>query len=80
MYGLLDDLKPRPEDFVLVANVRALSNGLALMCALGDGRRFGVPSDCIGEQSEVRRPGDQGTLAVLSWFAELHELPTMARA
>jgi len=80
MYGLLDTPKPRPEDFVLVANVRALSNGLALLCAVDDGRRFGVPSYCIGEHSDVRRPGDHGTLAVLRWFAELHELPTMARA
>jgi hypothetical protein len=75
MYGELDNPKPRPQDFVLVPNVRALSNGLALLCALDDGRRFGVPSDCIGERSEVRRAGDQGTLAVLSWFAEAHQLP-----
>jgi hypothetical protein len=78
--GLFDFDTPKsaPEDFVLVPNVRALGNGLSLMCALGDGRRFGVPSDCIGTQSEVRVPGDCGTLAVIKWFAEAHQLPTAA--
>jgi hypothetical protein len=78
MYGLMERPEPRLEDFVLVPNVRAISNGLTLICALDDDRRFGVPSDCIGEQSEVRRPGDYGTLAVLIWFAETHQLPTAA--
>jgi hypothetical protein len=77
MYGLLDTAKARQEDFVLVPNVRAISNGLVLFCALDDGRRFGVPSHCIWEGSAVRRPGDHGTLAVLSWFAEAHQLPTV---
>jgi len=33
---------------------------------LDDGRCFGLPLDCIGDQSEVWRPGDCGTLVVLS--------------
>jgi len=35
-----------------------------------------VPFDQIGPGSEVRKPGDHGTLSVLHWFAELHRLPT----
>ena len=77
MYAGPDETpKYRPEDYVLVPNVSAISNGLALICALSDGRRFGVPADCIGEQSEVRGPGDHGTLTVLSWFADAHRLLT----
>lgn len=73
--ALFDRTKAGPEDFVLVTNVRAISNGLSLICALGDGRRFGVPSDYIGAESEVRLPGDHGTLSVLRWFAEAQQLP-----
>jgi hypothetical protein len=62
------------EEFVLVANVRAISNGLTLMCEFVDKRRVGVPLQMIGSQSEVRRPGDVGTLAVPRWFATDHEL------
>jgi len=37
-----------------------------------------VPFDQIGPESEVRKPGDRGTLSVLCWFAELHKFPTTA--
>ena len=64
------------EDHVAVSNVRAISNGLALFCALEDGRGFGVPANCIGTESDVRVPGDYGTLIVRRWFALEHQLPT----
>jgi hypothetical protein len=71
MYGAFEP-KASPEEFVVVPNVKAISNGIVLICALPDGRRFGVPSVYIGEQSEVRHPGDHGALAVVRWFAEDH--------
>jgi hypothetical protein len=52
-----------PRDVVTIANVRAISNGLALICEV-DGRRFGVPTYEIDPTSEVRRPGDVGMLVV----------------
>ena len=73
---LFDTAKTAPEDFVLVPKVRAITDGLSLICALDDGRRFGVPLDFIGAHSEVRRPGDFGALAVPREFAESHQLPT----
>ena len=63
------------EEFVTVPNVRAVSNGLVLFCALEDGRSFGVPSHCIAPQSAVRVPGDYGPLLVRRWFAVEHQLP-----
>ena len=44
--------------------VRAISDGLALICELADGRRVGVPKALIEPTSEVRRPGDYGTLFI----------------
>jgi hypothetical protein len=76
MYGLSETPNRTPDDYVLVPNVKALTNGLSLICALDDGRCFGLPLDCIGAQSEVWRPGDCGTLSVLKWFADEHQLPT----
>ena len=55
MYGAFEP-KVSPEEFVVVPDVKAISNGIVLICALPDGRRFGVPSGYIGEQSEVRVP------------------------
>jgi hypothetical protein len=78
VHGLFDRPTSRREDFVSIPDVRAISNGLSLICALNDGRRFGVPADCIWEQSEVRRPGDHGILTVLRWFADLHQLSPAA--
>ena len=75
MYQTASASKPGPESFVVVPRVRAISNGLALICELSDGRRFGVPFDCIGKQSEVRHPGEHGAITVLRWFAEEHRLP-----
>jgi hypothetical protein len=48
---------------------------LALVCELGDGQRFAVPTHMIGPGSEVRQPGDRGRLAVPRWFATDHGLP-----
>ena len=53
-------------------------NGMVLICELPSGRRVGVPFDQIGPESEVRKPGDRGTLSVLCGFAEVHKLPTTA--
>ena len=66
------------EEYVVVPNVHAVSNGLALFCVLQDGRGFGVPLHCIAPQSAVRVPGDNGALTVRRWFALEHELPTAA--
>jgi len=69
MSGELDDL-------VLIPNVRAVSDGLALICQLRDGRRFSLPVRLIGPASQVRTPGDVGTLSVPRWFANDHDLTT----
>jgi hypothetical protein len=61
------------EAYVVVPNVRAVSNGLVLFCALEDGRSFGVPANRIGPESDVRVPGDNGALTVRRWFALEHE-------
>lgn len=67
MPGELDEL-------VLIPDVRAVSDGLALFCQLRDGRRFSVPLRLIGPASQVRTPGDVGTLSVPRWFANEHDL------
>lgn len=51
-------------DLVRVAHVRAVSNGLVLICELPDRRRIGVPLHLIDDASDVRSPGDQGTLVI----------------
>ena len=56
-------------DLVRVPNVRAISDGLALICELPDKRRIGVPANAIDLKSEVRRPGDFGTLVVIRELA-----------
>lgn len=56
-------------DLVRVAHVRAVSNGLALICELPDRQRIGVPLHLIDKTSEVRAPGDQGTLVIAKWLA-----------
>jgi len=45
-------------DLVRVPNVRAISDGLALICELPDKRRVGVPQGLIDPGSEVQCPGD----------------------
>ena len=71
---MYNNRKLEPGDFVAVPNVLAVSNGIVLICALPSGRRIGVPFDQIGPTSEVWKPGDRGTLSVLRWFAQEHEL------
>ena len=51
-------------DLVRVPNVRAISDGLALICELADKRRVGVPRTLIDLSSEVQQPGDRGTLII----------------
>lgn len=49
------------------------SNGkdfLALRCRIGD-RKFVVPVKLIDPKSEVQRPGDEGTLVIPTWLAEM---------
>jgi hypothetical protein len=62
-------------EFVLVQNVRAISDGLGLVCELANKRRFNVPVYLIAPESQVRRPGDVGTLALPQWFADYEALP-----
>jgi len=49
---------------VRLSNVRAISDGLALICELPDKRRVGVPRGLIDLSSEVQQPGDYGTLII----------------
>ena len=51
-------------DLVQVPCVRAISDGLALICELPDKRRVGVPRGLIDLDSEVQQPGDYGTLTI----------------
>jgi hypothetical protein len=48
---------------VVLDDVVAVSDGLALICEIG-GRRFGVPKDSIQPGSQVRNPGDRGRLVI----------------
>jgi hypothetical protein len=50
--------------FVFVQKVRAISDGLALVCELPDGRRVDVPTQAIAAWSDVRKPRDYGALAI----------------
>ena len=58
------------EIFVTVAHVEAISDGLALICQLPDGRRIGVPPFAIAPASQVRKPGDRGTLLLQRHVAQ----------
>ncbi|HEY2386727.1 MAG TPA: hypothetical protein VGK30_07175 [Candidatus Binatia bacterium] len=51
-------------DLVRVPDVRAVSDGLVLICELPDKRRVGVPRLMIDLDSEVQQPGDYGTLVI----------------
>ena len=57
-----------------VRNVRAVTDGLALICQC-EGRNFGVPQSLIGPHSQVRAVGDFGMLTVPAWFAREQGLP-----
>jgi hypothetical protein len=56
-------------DWVFIANVRAVSDGLVLLCEI-NGRRIGIPTHEIGSGSQVREPGDFGVLVVSREFAQ----------
>jgi hypothetical protein len=53
-------------EFVSVRAVRGISDGLAdsLICELSDGYRVVIPKNAIGKDSQVKRPGDFGTLVI----------------
>ena len=53
------------EDEATVAfeNVRALRQGIVLLCEV-DGKRVGVLREEIGAESEVQKPGDFGRLVI----------------
>jgi hypothetical protein len=63
-------MPPDGDAFVSVPNVRALSDGLALVCQLENGRRIAVPKYEIAARSEVQNPGDVGTLVLGRALAE----------
>ena len=57
-----------PESTVTIENVRAVSDGLSLVCIVA-GRRVGIPLSFIRAGSEVRRQGDWGKLRIPRWLA-----------
>jgi hypothetical protein len=61
---------PFAEDLVRIPQVFAISDGLALICELKDKRRIGVPIAWIALASDVRRPGDYGTLVIPRQLAQ----------
>ena len=68
------------DGFVLVRSVRAISDGLALVCELLDGRRVGIPRHAIAAWSDVRKPGEYGALAIKRETAQYMGLIGMARS
>ena len=50
-------------DLVWIPDVRALSEGIALVCQV-QGHRAGVPKDEIMAESHVRKPGDYSVLVI----------------
>jgi hypothetical protein len=56
-------------ELVRIPNVRAISDGLALICELPDRRRIGVPQLAIDPSSQVQRPGDHGVLVISNQLA-----------
>src|SRR3954466_5063004 len=63
-------------ELVQIPHVRAISDGLALICELSDGRRVGVPKAWIEHSSEVRNAGDLGMLVIPTHLA--HDLGIVA--
>ncbi len=57
------------DEWIGIADVFAVSDGLVLICEVR-GNRYGIPRDYIAKDSEVRRPGERGTLRVLRRCAE----------
>src|SRR5690242_7149486 len=45
-------------NLVRLCDVRAISDGLVLICEMADGYRIGISSYFIAASSEVRKPGD----------------------
>jgi hypothetical protein len=63
-------------DLVWIPNVRALSEGDALVCQI-QGHRAGVPKDEIMAESHVRKPGDYGVLVIARAVAERLGFPVL---
>jgi hypothetical protein len=61
-------------DYVSIANVVAISDGLTLICEI-DGRWHGIPRRTIRADSQVHEPGDRGTLVIVDWLAEARVQP-----
>lgn len=57
------------DGFVLVRSVRAVQEGLWLVCEVA-GRRIGIPTHAIAAWSDVRQSGDYGVLALQRQVAE----------
>ena len=55
-------------ELVAVSQVVAVSEAITLICEVR-GRRVGVPLAMIHAASEVRRPGDRGTLIIEAGLA-----------
>ena len=51
------------ESYIAIANVVAISGGTTLVCEV-DGSRIAVPRAALHPHSEVRAPGDRGTLTI----------------
>jgi hypothetical protein len=62
---------------VAIANVEALSVERGLVCTVA-GVCVTVPRRCIRRCSEVRRPGDRGTLITSVWHARMLGLAKLA--
>jgi hypothetical protein len=56
-------------ELVIIEDVLAVTDGLALICEV-NGRRFGVPWARIARCIEVKRPGDRGRLVIPRQVAE----------
>ena len=59
-----------PDDFVVVPNVRIVSDGVCLVCDLTDGQRIVVPTHSVASWSKVRQPGKAGPLTIKREVAE----------
>jgi hypothetical protein len=61
------------QDFVAIPGVRVLGDvGLFLTCQVttpNGSRTFVLSTDQVGSDSEVRNPGDRGTLKIPRWLA-----------
>lgn len=57
------------EKYLAIPNVRAISDGLPLVCEI-DGIRYGIARWAIRADSSVQAPGDHGLLVIEEGFAQ----------